>query len=540
MTVIVRDREGRDYAGTTTQFSGNRIAASGLAIDCNGWYLRAVAGDGGSRMKNKVQLIAYVDRLGGGGIADLHALLCGPLRDLFGGVHLLPFYNPIDGADAGFDPIDHTQVDGRIGDWSDVQKLARDVDVMADVIVNHVSDRSHQFLDYSKHGSASPFNGLFLTREAVFGSAPTEAEVAAIYRPRPGKPFVDTTLENGEHVTLWCTFTRHQLDIDVRHPQGKRYLERVLTTLASGGVTMARLDAVGYAIKKPGTSCFMIPETFDFISTMAGQAAQLKIELLVEVHSYYKRQIEIAAHVGWVYDFALPPLVLHAFAFGTARHLKDWIRIRPANSVTVLDTHDGIGIIDIGADPADRQGSPGLVPPEQIDALVEHIHSASGGQSRLATGAAASNLDLYQVNCTFFDAMARDERRYLLARAIQFFLPGIPQVYYVGLLAGCNDMELLALTGVGRDINRHRYEADEIALQLQRPVVKNLMALIRLRNDHAAFGGSFSLLPSDEASLAVRWTRNDEYAELNVHLPSARYELRFSGPQGEERMEFAA
>jgi sucrose phosphorylase len=372
----------------------------------------------------------------------------------------------------------------------------------------------------------------------VFGNAPTEAEVAAIYRPRPGKPFVETILQNGEQVTLWSTFTRHQIDIDVRHAEGKRYLERVLTTLAASGVTMARLDAVGYAIKKPGTSCFMIPETFDFILDISRKAAELKIEVLVEVHSYYKRQIEIAAHVGWVYDFALPPLVLHAFAFGTAQYLKAWIHIRPSNSVTVLDTHDGIGIVDIGADPSDRHGSPGLVPPEQIDALVEHIHSASGGQSRLATGAAASNLDLYQVNCTFFDAMARDERRYLLARAIQFFLPGVPQVYYVGLLAGCNDMDLLALTGIGRDINRHRYEAGKIEEQLQRPVVQNLIALIRLRNEHAAFGGTFSLLPSDDASLAMRWTLKDHYAELSLHLPSARYELHFSGANGRECMVF--
>ena len=112
------------------------------------------------------------------------------------------------------------------------------------------------------------------------------------------------------------------------------------------------------------------------------------------------------------------------------------------------------------------QRDPGLVRPMQIDALVEHIHAASGGQSRAATGAAASNLDLYQVNCTFFDAMARDERRYLLARAVQFFLPGIPQVYYVGLLAGHNDMELLDRTGVGRDINRHHYGRAEIEAEL--------------------------------------------------------------------------
>jgi sucrose phosphorylase len=244
--------------------------------------------------------------------------------------------------------------------------------------------------------------------------------------------------------------------------------------------------------------------------------------------------------VDRVYDFALPPLILHAFAFATADYLKQWIRIRPTNAVTVLDTHDGIGIVDIGADPADRAGRPGLVPPAQIDALVEHIHAASGGQSRLATGAAASNLDLYQVNCTFFDAMARDERRYLLARAIQFFLPGVPQVYYVGLLAGRNDMELLAHTGVGRDINRHHYVHDEILAEMKQPVVKDLISLIRLRNEHPAFSGVFRLLDSGATSIAMRWEHAGQFAELEVNLASALYELRYSDAGGTQRLQFTS
>ena len=493
-------------------------------------------------MLNKTQLIAYVDRFGGGGIADLHALLNAAFEDVFGAVHLLPFYDPIDGADAGFDPSDHTRVDPRLGGWGDVQALARDFGVMADVIVNHISDRSPQFSDYAQLGSRSEFAGLFLTRETVFPDGATAADLAAIYRPRPGSPFIDATVgggaagaaatPGGERVTLWATFTPHQLDIDVRHPAGKAYLGKVLTTLARNGVSMIRLDAVGYAIKKPGTSCFMLPETFEFIREVAAEGRALGVEVLVEVHSYYGRQIEIAALVDWVYDFALPPLVLHAFAFGTAQYLKNWIRIRPNNAVTVLDTHDGIGIVDIGADPADRAGHPGLVPPQEIDQLVERIHTASRGQSRQATGAAASNLDLYQVNCTFFDAMGRDERRYLLARAIQFFLPGIPQVYYVGLLAGGNDMELLARTGVGRDINRHHYGRPEIEAELRRPVVRDLMALCRLRNDHPAFSGQFSLLDGVATELRLRWTAGAHWAELAVHLDGAQYEITHSGHGG--------
>ncbi len=477
-------------------------------------------------MKNQVQLITYVDRLGGGNLADLQALLAGPsaaLAGVFGGVHLLPFYTPIDGADAGFDPSDHLQVDPRLGDWASICALAGQVDVMADVIVNHMSSDSPQFQHYLRHGSASQHDGLFLRFDAVFPQGATAADLLAIYRPRPGLPFTVATLANGNRRLLWTTFTAQQVDIDVTHPQGQAYLQAILRTLAGAGIRMVRLDAVGYAIKKAGASCFMMPETFAFIDAFAAQAKTLGVEVLVEIHAYYQRQIEIAARVDWVYDFALPPLALHALFFGTAEPLKHWIAVRPNNALTVLDTHDGIGVIDIGADNADRHAHPGLVPPDELDQLVERIHHNSGGASRQATGAAASNLDLYQVNCSFYDALGRDDRAYLIARAIQFFLPGVPQVYYVGLLAGHNDLGLLARSGVGRDINRHHYSRAEIDCELQRPVVQDLLRLILLRNSHPAFNGQFALHPSDPHTLDLSWTNG-----AAADAPQARLQLDLS------------
>jgi sucrose phosphorylase len=446
-------------------------------------------------------------------------------------VHLLPFFHPIDGSDAGFDPIDHTQVDPRLGNWDDVRALADDVEVMADVIVNHISSHSPQFLDFSARGHESRYNGLFLTWDSVFPRGAREQDLLSIYRPRPGLPFTPMTLADGSRRILWTTFTPEQLDIDVAHPEGQRYLAEILRIFASSGVRLIRLDAVGYAVKKAGTSCFMMPETFTFIREFAAQARAHGLQVLVEIHSHHQLQIRIAGEVDWVYDFALPPLVLHAFTAGTARHLKEWIAIRPTNCLTVLDTHDGIGVIDIGADAQDPDSLPGLVPAEGIDRLVRQIHVNSGGDSLRATGAAASNLDLYQVNCTFFDALARDELRYLLCRAIQFFLPGIPQVYYVGLLAGSNDMSLLARTGVGRDINRHHYTHGEIEEALQRPMVADLLALISLRNTHPAFQGSFELLASAPEVLELRWRNANAEATLRVHLATAEHSLTLS-PSG--------
>jgi sucrose phosphorylase len=455
------------------------------------------------------------------------------LHGLFGSVHLLPFFHRIDGADAGFDPIDHTRVDERLGDWADVRLLAEDLDVMADVIVNHMSTESPQFLDWVERGDASPHAGLFLTFDRVFPQGATEQALLAVYRPRPGLPFTALQLASGQRKILWTTFTPQQADIDVRHPAGQAYLTGILDTLAGAGVRMVRLDAVGYAIKRAGTSCFMMAETFAFIGEFAGQARQRGIEVLVEVHAYHRRQIEIARSADWVYDFALPPLVLHAFEFQTAGPLKRWIGIRPANALTVLDTHDGIGIIDIGADAADRAGSPGLVPDAELDELVERIHANSRGHSRSATGAAASNLDLYQVNCSFYDAMGRDDSAYLLARAVQFFLPGVPQVYYVGLLAGENDMALLSRTGVGRDINRSHYSRDDIDAALRKPVVQQLLGLIRLRNEHPAFNGRFELLPSGPAVLAMRWQAGDDELTLSVDFVARTHHL--TGRRGGQR-----
>ena len=477
-------------------------------------------------MKNQVQLCTYVDRLAGGDIAALAALLAGPLKDVFGGIHLLPFYYPIDGVDAGFDPIDHTTVDPRLGTWADLQRLPATIDVMADVIVNHISSSSPQFQDFADKGADSAFAGMFLTMDRVFPKGATAEDLLAIYRPRPGLPFTVATLASGERKVFWTTFTPQQIDIDVAHPQGRAYLEDILATLAGSGVNIVRLDAVGYAVKKAGTSCFMLPETIAFAREFAASAKRRGIEVLVEIHAHYRTQIDIARHVDWVYDFALPPLLLHALFFGNAACLKSWIAIRPHNAITVLDTHDGIGVIDIGAD--EHLKLAGLVPPAQLSALVERIHVNSRGESQRATGAAASNLDLYQVNCTYFDALGQDDKAYLIARAVQFFLPGIPQIYYVGLLAGENDMALLQASGVGRDINRHHYTSAEVAAALQKPVVKRLLALIRFRNRHPAFSGTMQVADSGDTTLHVAWHSGAHYARLVVDFAAMTHEITSS------------
>ncbi len=472
-------------------------------------------------MKNRVQLITYVDRLTGGGLKLLQNLLEGEFKEVFGGVHLLPFFHPIDGTDTGFDPIDHTQVDSRIGSWEDIQSLSGIIDIMGDVIVNHMSAQSPQFLNYLEHGEESSFSDLFLTLDKVFPKGVNEKELLKVYRPRPGLPFTEISLNDGSKKLFWTTFTSNQIDIDVQSYVGKAYLNSILQQFHESGIKMIRLDAAGYAIKKTGTTCFMIPETFDFIHWFREKASSYGMEVLVEIHSYYKKQIEIARQVDWVYDFALPPLILHAIFNHTSEYLKKWLKISPRNAITVLDTHDGIGVMDVGG----SEGQPGLLPDEDIDALVERIHKNSKGQSRQATGAAASNLDLYQVNCTYFDALAQNEDHYLLARVIQFFVPGVPQVYYTGLLTEPNDMELLAKTKVGRDINRHYFSNEELIDATERPVVQKLLKLIKFRNSHPAFNGEFFLKSTSQESLIIKWKNKEDWAKIEVDFSSLSYNL---------------
>jgi len=463
-------------------------------------------------MDNKVQLITYADRFGGKGISAIHDFLDGKLKGVFGGVHLLPFYYPIDGTDAGYDPIDHTKIDEKIGLWADVLNMSYEYEITADLIVNHISSESKEFLDVFEKGKQSKYFDLFLTKEKVFGQNGSAADIQKIYRPRPSSPFTTKKLETGEELNLWTTFTKNQLDIDVLNEIGQKYLDNILSIFINNGIKMIRLDAAGYAIKKAGTSCFMLPETYSFIEDITQKSKDLGLEVLVEIHGHYTLQQEIAKRVDYVYDFALPPLVLHTIYNSSSKKLKHWFTICPKNAITVLDTHDGIGIVDVGS----HANKPGLLNSEEIDTLVQEIHKRSNQTSLKATGIAASNLDLYQVNCTYFEALGKENNLYYMARAIQFFAPGIPQVYYAGFLAAENDMALLNRTQVGRDINRPYFSFDEIEESLQKPVVQRLIELMKFRNNHPSFNGHFELLPSDDHMLSINWTNDSYWSSLKV------------------------
>lgn len=244
-------------------------------------------------MQNKVQLITYADRFGGDTISSLMETLRRHFSGVYEGVHILPFFTPFDGADAGFDPVDHTKVDPRLGSWDDVAELSKTHEIMVDTIVNHVSWESEQFQDVMKNGENSPFAPMFLTLSSVFPEGVTEEELAGIYRPRPGLPLTHYTWGDKTRL-VWTTFTPQQVDIDTDSKQGWDYLMSILDQLGASHVSSIRLDAVGYGAKEARTSCFMIPKTFRLIERIKEEGAKRGLETLIEVHSYYKKQIDIA------------------------------------------------------------------------------------------------------------------------------------------------------------------------------------------------------------------------------------------------------
>jgi sucrose phosphorylase len=461
-------------------------------------------------------ILVYAERVGGN-LGEIEKLLQGPLRD-FDGIHVLPFFHPYDGDDAGFDPIDHTIVDPRLGDWSDFKRISQTHELTADLIVNHASNLSPEFLDWQEKGDASAYNGMFLTFDTVFPNGGTEEMITSFYRPRPGFPFTAYEVA-GKRRLVWTTFMPSQVDIDIKHEQGMAYLKRILEALKSGGVKVVRLDAVGYAVKTPGTDSFMTKETLDFVKEITDLIHSYDMRVLVEVHAHYTQQLDIAPLVDLIYDFQTAPLLLHSFFTGTVDRLDNWFKLRPSNCLNVLDTHDGYGVIDGGP----IGGRPGLITQDEMAHIFKVAEQNTGGHSAIASVVPQWFSLPHQINATLPNIVANDTA-YVIMRAVQFFLPGEPQVYYVGLLNGMDDQELFRKTEQGRDVNRHHYSPEEISAALEQPVTKAIIALARVRK-HSAFGGEFSWQVTGEDSMTLTWVNGSDSIELSFEFKHPSFKI---------------
>ncbi len=456
-------------------------------------------------LRNQIQLIAYPDRMGHT-LADLYAVVERHFSRAIGGIHILPPYPS--NADGGFSPLTHKAIDPRYGDWADVERIAARYDLCLDLTLNHISDESEEFKDFVAHGYESEHADLFVHVDQMGPISPDD--LAKIHIRKEKEPFREVQFADGTTGRVWCTFTERQIDLNFNSPKTYAYLEDSIRHLTERGVKLFRLDAFGYTTKKIGTSCFLVePDVYDILKWVDGVARDNGAETLPEVHDHASFQYAIALHGMHPYGFALPPLMLYSLFDANSVYLKEWLRMCPRNQLTVLDTHDGICIPDVE----------GVLPPDKIQAVIDNVSQRSADPILRRSAANVHCVGaIYQLTCTFYDALRRNDDAYIAARAIQFFAPGIPQVYYVGLLAGSNDLELMESTGELRDINRHFYTLEEIDEAVAQPVVKRLLKLMTFRSHYPAFNGVFHLMYSNNSSVAMCWRHGELRCELFVDL----------------------
>jgi sucrose phosphorylase len=478
-------------------------------------------------IQNKIQLITYPDSLGAN-LPELHYVLRKYFRKAVKGVHLLPFYPS--SSDRGFAPKTYDEVDSAFGTWVDVEKIGKDFDLIIDFMVNHISRQSVFFQDYIDKGTDSEYADMFLSFDKL---APNgwikDEDLSKVYTRKPRPPFLTLERPDGALEKIWCTFDYEQIDLDYDSPKTREIMRRFIIRLARNRPKMIRLDAIAYTTVELGTNCFFLePKIWELLEWFNDFASAFDTEILPEVHEHYSYQLKLAKKGYWCYDFSLPMLVLHCLFMTTTKQLKSWLKKCPRKQITTLDTHDGIGVVDVED----------LLSREEIDATLEKLYEKGSNVKKTYSGPEYQNLDIYQVNCTYYSALGSDDDAYITARTIQFFAPGVPQVYYVGLLAGENDIALVEKTRQGRNINRHNYTLEEIKDAVKQPVVQRLLKLMEFRNSYPAFNGEFKLLKSKDTELIVEWTRKEHIATARIDVKSCTARITYSDPVASRKVEF--
>ncbi|EAD2564350.1 TPA: sucrose phosphorylase [Listeria monocytogenes] len=470
------------------------------------------------QIKNKAMLITYSDSLGKN-MEELSKVMETYFEDAIGGIHLLPFF-PSTG-DRGFAPSDYTTVDSDLGSWEMIEKLGEKYYLMFDFMINHISRESLFFQDFKKEHLNSKYKDMFIRINDFFPlGRPNEKDLDLIYKRKDKAPFQEVEFADGETELVWNTFGEEQIDLDVTAEVTKKFIRQTIKNMAAHGCSILRLDAFAYAIKKLNTNDFFVePEIWDLLDEVKAEAAKYDMELLPEIHEHYSIQMKIANHDYYIYDFALPMVMLYSLYSGRVERLAKWLEMSPMKQFTTLDTHDGIGVVD----------ARDLLTDEELDYTSAELYKIGANVKKIYSSEKYNNLDIYQINSTYYSALGDDDKSYLLARVIQCFAPGIPQIYYVGLLAGKNDIDLLEETKEGRNINRHYYTIDEIKNEVKRPVVKALCNLLRFRNTSEAFDleGSIEIeTPSSNEIVIIRKNKTNKItATLKANLSTKTFQI---------------
>ena len=409
------------------------------------------------------------------------------LSDTIKGVHILPFF-PFS-SDDGFAVIDYTSVNSKLGQWEDIKHISERFKLMSDLVLNHASSHHEWFSQYLA-GQEPGCNYIV--------DADPNDDLSKVVRPRPSPLLREVETANGiKHV--WCTFGHDQVDLNFANPDLLLEFIKILRLHISQGVRIIRLDAVAFLWKEVGTSSIHLPQTHEIIRLMRTLVSydEAPIILITETNvpnqenlSYFGNQNE--AHV--VYNFSLPPLMVHALLTGKSDYLKKWMMAMPpaAAGTTYLNftaSHDGIG----------QRPCEGLIDDDELHRMHETIKSFGGLVSMRKTNDGGEKP--YELNIALFDALkgtikGPDQwqvQRFLCSQTIMMSLEGIPAFYIHSLLATPNDYDLVEKTNHSRSINRHSWDYNELKKKLAEPssqhsiVLSELRRLIDIRTGQPAF-----------------------------------------------------
>jgi sucrose phosphorylase len=421
-------------------------------------------------------------------LKTLKRFVDGYLKDIITSVHVLPFF-PYS-SDEGFSVMDYLAVNPSLGEWEDITAIAKDYDLMADLVINHMSARSRWFDNFKKR--VDPGKDYF------FEVSPSD-DVSQVVRPRNSSLVREVQTADGvRHV--WCTFSHDQVDLNFKNPQVLVEFVNVIKYYLDRGVKIFRLDAVAFLWKKPGTTSIHLQETHEIIKLLRTliEHSHPKAILITETNvpnrenmTYFGNANE--AHV--IYNFSLPPLLLYTLLSGDCRHLKTWLMsMPPAQAGTAylnfIASHDGIGLRPLD----------GLVSDEERQQMVSAVKEF-GGQATMRQGRDGTD-KAYELNIALFDALKGtinhgvDQwqiERFICAHAIMLALEGIPALYIHSLMGTENDYDRLEHTSHNRSINRHIWDENKLNEALNseskhhRNVFNALLALMATRKRQPAF-----------------------------------------------------
>ena len=409
------------------------------------------------------------------------------LKRVISGVHILPFF-PYS-SDDGFAVIDYLQVNPELGTWDDVAAIAENFEVMADLVINHISSQSKWFQQFIKQ--EEPGCNYFI-------EYPPETDCHQVIRPRSSPLLTPVETANGtKHV--WTTFSADQVDVNFANPDVLLEFINILLSYCRNGARFIRLDAVGFLWKRLNTPCIHLPETHFAIQLFREILAVTYPDTVLITETNVPNRENLScfgrgneAHM--IYNFSLPPLLLNALIRGESKHLKTWMKSMPPAQegcayFNFTASHDGIGL----------RPAEGLIEGEEFDELVETMKSF-GARINYRSQSDGSQRP-YELNISLFDALKGttkgedkwQRQRFVCSQAIMMALEGVPAFYVHSLLATPNDYEKLEATGHNRSINRHQWDYAELSAKLEDEssdqywVFNELKRLITIRRQQKAF-----------------------------------------------------